>query len=553
MLMKKFIPSFFGVLLAASLGGCVEEKPAAETQAVNEPAAPAGSPEKQAEPVDSNAVLISVSPTVNRVIEGVGELNRNIYFALSDHGTDFRQRCRLDERYNYLKEHQITFGRRLGPVESVVKWTKAVKEDPARPGHADLALLKSELQKGVKAPDQQMVDDFGKLQVAAHGNHNAFPEFMGQYTTEESQKGGHPEHIPVNADAAAELAAYVMAYGYNDFDRPAYYEPLNEPHWSFFGDPKLHDWHLKTMEKVHELAPGVKVGGPCQSVSYMYAHDYGTFRGWCKFLDGTEGKMDFYSFHCYDYFGEVNGDFGGRITSGLPLEGVLDMVPNYMMNHYGKTYDIIISEHGGYELKEGLFTDKIAKEKIPGEGFEWEMKKRSVADYNAVTTFIANTLGFMNHPHVVKKAVPFILLESMAWDPRYYATLYAPNNFEDQNDWVMGKLIYFYKFFRDFKGRYVKIQNPNSDIQALALVDGSKLFVVLNNLSKEEYPLAFDLENAPFMGIRRFGRNADFTPYLDEQPVKSLSGLKLKGRESMMLMLDYTKTLHENHPRGSNH
>ena len=54
------------------------------------------------------------------------------------------------------------------------------------------------------------------------------------------------------------------------------------------------------------LAPGVKVGGPCQSVSYMYAHDYGTFRGWTKFLQGTEGKMDFYSFHCYDYFGEVD-------------------------------------------------------------------------------------------------------------------------------------------------------------------------------------------------------------------------------------------------------
>ena len=54
-----------------------------------------------------------------------------------------------------------------------------------------------------------------------------------------------------------------------------------------------------------------------------------------------------------------------------------------------------------------------------------EMKKRSIIDFNMVSGVIANTMVFMDHPHVVKKATPFILMDSMGWDPHYYATLYV--------------------------------------------------------------------------------------------------------------------------------
>ncbi|WP_041745427.1 hypothetical protein [Coraliomargarita akajimensis] len=490
----------------------------------------------------SSATAIKVSPNVDRQIEGVAEIERKAYFSICDHGTEFRERCRSDERFEELLDLQINFGRHLGPVQGAVKWRNAVREDPNRPGYADLDYLKQQLQKDVKDPDPKMVETFGKLDIAAHGNHNSYPDFMEKYATKQAQVGPHQESIPANVEAAAELAAHVMAYGYNDFDRPTYFEPLNEPHWSYYGDQQLADWHVGTMEKVHELAPGVKVGGPCQPVSYMYANAYGTFRGFASFIDATEGKMDFYSFHCYDYFRPGDGDFGGRVTSGLPLESVLDMIPNYTLNNYGKIYDIVISEHGGYESG-AKFTTELAKKHIPGEGFEWEMKKRSIADFNAINTMIANTLAFMNHPHTVKKAVPFTLLESMAWDPTYYSTLYAPRDFKDKTDWVASQRHLFYKFFKDVQGRYVKIENNDPDVQALALANDNTLYVVLNNLANEETALDLSIKAGADMNIRRFGRNADFTPYYSEQALSSLKDITLVGRESILLKIAYKKAI----------
>ena len=46
--------------------------------------------------------------------------------------------------------------------------------------------------------------------------------------------------------------------------------------------------------------------------------------------------MDFYSFSAYDFFYWTGKDFAGRVTSGLPLESVIDLIENYTHNTYGK-------------------------------------------------------------------------------------------------------------------------------------------------------------------------------------------------------------------------
>ena len=66
------------------------------------------------------------------------------------------------------------------------------------------------------------------------------------------------------------------------------------------------------------------------------------------FMDETKGEMDFYSFHAYDFFKWNGNDFHGRIQSGLPLEGVLDLVQNYAVQTFGSEKEIVLSEHGGY-------------------------------------------------------------------------------------------------------------------------------------------------------------------------------------------------------------
>ncbi|RMF91200.1 MAG: beta-agarase, partial [Planctomycetota bacterium] len=509
------------------------------------PAAPAG----HAETSEHAQVVVHLEPTTTRAIGGVSELDRKVYFAISDSGRGFDRRCRDPERYNHLvNELRISFGRELGVVAPLVRYGNYVQEDASRPGFVDLEHLKQKLAKrGISQPSEVMRRDFPQgLDVAAHGKHGAFPEFMGRHTTPQVDKesdGKHSDNVlPENIDAAAELSAAALKYAYSDFDRPRYYEPMNEPHWSYFLEDHIAKWHLATMEAVHREVPGVQVGGPCLSVAYFYRNQYNSFKGLRRFIDDTQCRLDFYSFHVYDYYRNRDGKFGGRITGGLPLEGMFDLVENYTHNRWQREVPIVVSETGGYGADDLI---EQLTESFPEKGWEREMKKRSLHNALQIRSSIANTLVFMDHPHVVKKAVPFILLESMSWDPTYYATLYTPYGYEDKSRWVASTLHRFYEFFRDLEGRRVVCRADDPDIQARAFVHENTLFLVMNNLSDVPHRVQFDMDfpvHPRQSVVRRIGQNADFTPYLREEGIGPIT---IAGGEAVLIRADYAAAIPE--------
>jgi len=504
-------------------------------------------------PAHAEPVRVTVDPHTTRSVDGVSELDRHVYFSLCDQGTDFDRRIRSDERMRYLLDDlDAGFGRRLGPVKGLWTWRKAIKEDPDRPGFADLKTLRAHLKKSVKPPAKALaVLAEGKMEVAAHGQHNGFPPFMGEFYTEQIEKKGRGEYLPQHIEASAELAAVVMAEAYTDFDRPRFYEPLNEPHWSYHGTEHLADWHVAVHKAVKAAAPSVKVGGYCSSVAYFYRRNFGAFNGLRGFIDRTGAGLDFYSFHVYDYMNWDGEGFRGRVTGGLPLEGVLDLVQNHAVNAHGRELDLVVSEHGSYITGgSGPKADEVGallgKKHFPElEGFERTMRERSVSDFILVNGVIRNTLTFMDHPQVLK-AVPFILPESMGWDPTYYSVLYVPRDFTDKNDWVETRNLDFYKLFRDLRGRRVVVRAGDPDVQARAFVEHDRLQVVLNNLA--EVPQALDLELPPghtAATTRRFGRNADFTPYLIENDGGGAGPLTLAPLETVLVTLTYPQPIAE--------
>lgn len=489
------------------------------------------------------SVRVSIDPLCRRSIRGISELNRTIYFGLCDQGASFDKRCRSAERYHWLvKENGITFGRTMGIVGGLDRWVGAIREDAARPGFADGQFLRQTLEpRRVEPTDTFRRDTNGRLYIAAHEKPNVFPLFMGVYETKSAARDKERCSLPKNIAAAAELSALALHHKYNDFDRPAYYEPINEPHWSYWSDEHLAQWHTATMQAVRREAPSVLVGGPCLPVAYFYKKQYAAFNGLKSFIANTRCELDFYSFHIYDFIRERNGDFGGRITSGLPLESVLDLVQNHTVNSFGREIGIVVSEHGGYGA--GELVERLAQEKFPGSGFEWEMKKRSIDDFNMVSSAIANTLVFMDHPQTIRKAVPFILLEAMAWNPKYYAVLYVPRDYKDRSDWVPTQKILFYRLLRDLNGRRVAACCPDPDIQTRAFVDDTTLFIVLNNLSNHRKQVALDMQRPSSALIRRFGRNADYTPYFVEEPLELRGELALKSRETMVIRSSHDRPL----------
>jgi hypothetical protein len=342
--------------------------------------------------IDRSQPYILVEPETTRAVQGISVMERRRYFNLCDQGRGFDTRVQPGIYEELMDGLEASFGRRLG---GVLDWAGRLDEDPARPGFADLTALRNH-RPG--APSSRFLKDRGpNLDVACHGNHNEYPAYMGKYFKGTSNYHGTPEWLPENIEAAAGLAAAVLKYGYTDFDRPAFFEPLNEPHWEFWSDPHLVEWHLKTMAAVHEAAPDVRVGGPCLSVAYFYRDRYRLWNGMKEFMDRTGGRMDFYSFHAYDFFKWADGAFRGRIQSGLPLEGVLDLVQNYAVNTFGTEKDLVLSEHGGYVLGgEGMYDGEAAAAKLaaayfPGDTFEHEMKKRSIVNALMLQAVVGNT------------------------------------------------------------------------------------------------------------------------------------------------------------------
>lgn len=499
-------------------------------------------------------VEVRVYPTIERRIGGISELDREVYFAMCDHGSGFGRRVGSKERGEYLlDELGATFGRNLAPIKGVAGSPDQTPEDPQRPGHADLDALGERLSKRSRDPlpwFERRVR--GRLQVAAHGLSREYPVYMGEHTTPQAERDNHKhKHVlPGDPVAAAEYAAVALEAGYSDFDRPAFFEPINEPHWSFVSSEQLAAWHTETRRAVQERGLDVKVGGPCLSVAYFYRRGFTAFDGLKEFMANTNGELDFYSFHAYDYLKWDGSSLVGRVTSGLPLEGVLDLVQAHAVHEYGKEVDLVISEHGGYiSGKKGqLNADEVGKLLTAEsgkayEGFERTLYERSVSSHVLVSAAIANTLAFMDHPHVLKKATPFILIESMGWDPHYYSTMYVAHEFTDRGRWVETRNTDFYKFFRDLKGRRVYVRGGDPDLQVRAFVDGDRLRVVVNNVSNESHPLRITLPAGEGYSVRRYGRNDDYTPSLSESTVDSLATIEVAPREALLVTAKYAEPI----------
>lgn len=484
----------------------------------------------------SQDVLITVHPSVNTAIDGQLTLNRNKYFNISASGKNFESVINNSARSNhYITDLKMTFGRSLG----LVKWNNLTFEDPTRPGFANLNYIATNARPSNGIVSSTFLNAFPlSMDIACHDGTEAYPAFMPQTTTTEAGNAGK---LPNNTQAAAELAVALLKYNFTEWMRPTTFEPINEPHWSI-NNTLLANFHLAVWQRAKDENIKTLVGGPCMSVPYFYNNNYQYFSNLSKFIDNTQCKLDFYSFHTYDFMKWDNtlNDIKGRVSSGLPLEGVLDLVPNYTVNKYGKSLEMVFSEHGGYFLNSTDATS-IANKYFPGSGFEWEMKKRSINEFVMVNSAITNTMVFMNHPHSVLKAVPFIILESFDWDKYYYSSLLVANNFTDKANWQESKMIYFYEFFKDIEGRRVESECSNPDIQQQAFVKGNKLFLVLNNLSNSAEKIKFNLPVSDLQSIqlRRFGKNVDFTPYLTEVSTNSLDLLQLNGHESMVIEMTY--------------
>jgi hypothetical protein len=501
---------------------------------------------------NAQTVSLTVQPEITKSIMGHTVFDRGKYINVCHNGSSFESSINNTTISNhYINDLEMSFGRSLTLVQYATKYTKNIIQDAVRPGYANLTYLQANAKPtNGNIPSVTFCKRFPtSCGTLMHDNHNTYPAFMPK-----DVYPGSTDSLPVNKVAAGEIVANLLKYNFTDWSRPLSFEPINEPTYqllykSYNMLPKLADLHLQIQAKVKELDTPVMVGGPCASTVWYYNNNYENFSQFSDFVDATAGKLDFYSFHVYDFYrwDSISHTLGGRITTGLPLEGIMDMVSAYGWSKYNKELIYLNTEHGGTM---NLTDQKAAMRKWflgTSTGFVADMKAKSQTDFLMVNSCIANTFVFMNRPHQVFKVVPFILIESFSWDPKYHASILVANNYTDKTNWYESAQVLFYKYFKDVRGRRVLSSCVSPDIQQQSFVDNNKVIVLLNNLSDSTISMNFNYPtlNLDSIMVRRLGRNSNFTPYFTETKVDDTRNLQLSGKESVALFLYYRDAVAE--------
>lgn len=290
-------------------------------------------------------------------------------------------------------------------------------------------------------------------------------------------------------------------------------------------------------------------------VPYFYLEQYRSWNGMRSFIDNTEGKLDFYSFIGNDYYRDAESGFNEtRVTSGLPIEGIIDLFNNYFHLKFKRPAKLVINNHGGSLLaKEGEQNfpgETIARDifrelpaKLQRDGFIGELQRRSIVQWIHLSSIIANTLAFIDHPHTFEKAVPHIPLDTTQWSIKHINGLYTPWEYESGADLKESFLMNFFNLMRGVDGHRVISDCPDPDLQTRSFVDGNTTFTIINNLSTLPHQISLrGLEGANHEA-RRLIRGPYLLPSYEEIKLSSTIGLTVESRECLVVVSTFPKPI----------
>lgn len=399
-----------------------------------------------------------------KFIGGVSDLDRSKYFNI--HMTATENKVTAAELNYLVNDLNVGFGRQFWSPFS------------AHSGDAPY-------------PNESYAISNGPSNISYTKNHANYPYFSNRVIVTE-----HPSKAFVfneDPNLAAQWAVDYFKHYYDNSIRPVFYEPLNEP-FVHAGDFSADQGAVRSQMTAFFKAIGQKfdqnniatqVIGYSSAWPSMELYDFGHFNGRMKmFMDEAGPHIDSFSFHPYD---GVNVTGASNERSGSNLESLLDMVETYSQFKWNTVKPITISEYGGIE--EGY-----------GDTYTDLRSAQSVASQNKML------MQLLNRQDRLLTSIPFNTGKAAwhynaanNWNP-YGATVLRP----DPNSIVNGeptnffwtKRLDFYKLWSDVKGKRVKVESDNPDIQLNAFVDGNKAYVAVNTLADYWETVNLDFVNS---------------------------------------------------------
>lgn len=422
--------------------------------------------------------LVKVDPTIQRFIGEVSELDREKYFNI--HATWSESDITDDEYNHYTQELNGGYGRGFwGPFSVSQQKFGSV---------------------GIY-PNETEAQNWGSGSIDYNSSRSTWARRSNRIIVTE-----HPGNVvrwSIDTAAAAKWAANYFKYYFTDEDRPEYFEVMNEP-FVHAGDDafsaeqadeekmrqRMAQWYA-AIGRRFDGTPGlenVKVIGYSSAWPSMELWDFDHWNTRQKMFMDTAGQyMDAFAIHLYDGINVTGAD---SRRSGSNSEAILDLVETYSNIKWGEVKPFAISEYGGIEK---------------GFGDDYS-DLRSVQSIRSINHLIFNLLEREDRLDI---SIPFIgskglwhITEANNYQP-YGSVMWRPKvvgvPVDENTEWVYTPKVYFFELWKNVRGKRVNYYSNNQDIQVQAFVDGSTVFIALNNLDEED--ISFDMD------IRSIGDN----------------------------------------------
>ncbi|UXX79142.1 Ig-like domain-containing protein [Reichenbachiella carrageenanivorans] len=537
-------------------------------------------------------VDVDVNLNIKHSVDGISDFGRERHMTIHSSWTDQEWNGHEDMLDYLINDLDVYFGRDNG---SATWKSRLMKEDPAKPHWPDVedmavqgANLKNWYETDANFKNDYQYEGKGDMIMGI----NPAPIYPTLAWDNNGWMSGDWQTWDVDASAFL-VANYLDKYfakSLGDLGEPlpTYWECINEPdmdmltsHYMFLTSPeKLFEFHNLVAQETRALLGSMapKIGGMTWGQHDFHAgdlvyrrdaqfyYDYSTpdiypqydnmlasdiwpnrkdawfqWDGlWQSYIDATGENMDFHGVHIYDW-PQANDE--GVIRTGGHIEAMLDLMEWYDTFKHGERKDIVLSEFGSVSP---LVHD------LPYKRRDWE----NIRPFNQMF------MQFLERPSHLVLTMPFAPAKAQWGDwfhedgtlgERYQTTLMDPvgeytekpgESRYDHKDWEWSANILFFEQWSDVKGTRIDTKASDRDIQVDAYVDGTHVYLILNNLELDPTTINLNLfddyqNEIVSVSTKHLYLNTSIDePVLDRETMSAAPGSILLEKSATMI-LDY--------------
>ena len=481
-------------------------------------------------------INVTANLNVKHIVGDVSTFDRSKFIVIHANQTEKEwdgDNFTADLRNDFLNGYDVYLGRDTGGIT----WNlNNMSEDPSRPGFASPSEIAS---KGVNSRNN--FQSKTNLHQYENRKNATIAGQLHPFWTGEGQKATQKGWKLANATATGEFMGryFNEFHGQNGQKKPSYVEVINEPAYESLGGKlnytgsikEIADFHVEVADAIRAQDPNLKIGGYTTAFPDFEVGDFQRWNNrWKQFMDIAGEKMDFWSIHLYD-FGSIRGG-EKELRSGSNVEATFDMMEHYSKLSFNKVKPFVISEYGA-------------------QTHDYNNKPWSpYRDWLHIKASSSLLMSFLERPNSIASAINFIICKA-EWgynndkDIPYSSRLMRKENEPSSytGKWVYTDMVKFFQLWQNVKGTRVDTTTDNLDIQVNAYVNGSKAYIILNNLNFKTETInlnVFDTKNVAISSVlkRHLTLKGD-TPVLEEETLTSVINSVEVGAESTVI-LEYT-------------